>query len=31
MNTITTISAIVIFFIVVGFALNMIKELFKNK
>jgi hypothetical protein len=31
MGTITTIGAIVIFFVVFGFALNMIKELFKSK
>lgn len=31
MNTITTLGAIIIFFVVIGFALNMIKELFKNK
>jgi len=31
MNIITTVFAIVIFFVVIGFALNMIKELFKNK
>jgi hypothetical protein len=31
MNTITTVCAIIIFFVVIGFALNMIKELFKGK
>lgn len=31
MSIITTVFAIVIFFVVIGFALNMIKELFKNK
>jgi len=31
MNTITMVCAIVIFFVVIGFALNAIKELFKDK
>jgi len=31
MSIVTTILAIVIFFVVIGFALNMIKELFKSK
>jgi hypothetical protein len=31
MSIATTIFVIVIFFVVVGFALNMIKEIFKNK
>jgi hypothetical protein len=31
MSTITTIGAIIVFFVVIGFALKMIKELFKSK
>jgi hypothetical protein len=31
MGTITTIGAIVVFLVVIGYALNMIKELFKSK
>jgi len=31
MSVITTVFAIAVFFIVIGFALSMIKELFKSK
>jgi len=31
MSIITTVVAIIIFFVVIGYALNMIIELFKNK
>jgi hypothetical protein len=31
MSIVTTVGAIIIFFVVIGFALNMIKELFRGK